>query len=85
MQYTKREISSSLKEKMINAYNTSLIISRRDLLCPHCGYKVCSIYSDTDGHIGCKCNKCKSVVVFRFHKAKNTDFRIPSRKIYAYC
>ena len=80
MQYTEKEISSSLRKKMISAYNTSLEISRRDLLCPHCGYKICYVFEDTDGHIGCKCNKCKRAVVFRFKKKKNTDFRIPGLK-----
>ncbi|MCR5457650.1 MAG: hypothetical protein K6F14_06210 [Clostridiales bacterium] len=86
MKYTEREISSSLREKMMSAYYTSLEISRRNLLCPHCGYKICYVYSDTEGHIGCKCNKCKSVVVFKFKKHQNTDFRIPGFKnIIATC
>lgn len=35
----------------------------RDLLCPQCGYKAGTVFSDCCGHMTIKCQKCKMVSV----------------------
>lgn len=49
--------------------NRKLLLSRmeaedlqeRDLLCPVCGFRIQTLYSDISGHLRVKCPKCKGI------------------------
>lgn len=49
--------------------NRKLLLSRmeaedlqeRDLLCPVCGFRIQTLYSDASGHLRVKCPKCKGI------------------------
>jgi phage FluMu protein Com len=49
--------------------NRKLLLSRmeaedlqeRDLLCPLCGFRIQTLYSDASGHLRVKCPKCKGI------------------------
>lgn len=49
--------------------NRKLLLSRmeaedlqeRDLLCPVCGFRIQTLYSDVSGHLRVKCPKCKGI------------------------
>lgn len=49
--------------------NRKLLLSRmeaedlqeRDLLCPVCGFRIQTLYSDASGHLCVKCPKCKGI------------------------
>lgn len=49
--------------------NKKLLLSRmeaedlqeRDLLCPVCGFRIQTLYSDVSGHLRVKCPKCKGI------------------------
>ncbi len=51
--------------------NRKLLLSRmeaedlqeRDLLCPVCGFRIQTLYSDASGHLRVKCPKCKGIHV----------------------
>ena len=36
-------------------------LKERDLLCPECGFRIQTLYSDISGHLRVKCPKCKGI------------------------
>ena len=38
-------------------------LKERELLCPECGFRIQTIYSDASGHLRVKCPKCKGIYV----------------------
>ena len=53
-------------------------LKERDLLCPECGFRIQTIYSDATGHLRIKCPKCKGVFILNlayFRRVKNARNR----------
>lgn len=38
-------------------------LNERDLLCPECGFRIQTLYSDASGHLRVKCPKCKGIFI----------------------
>ena len=38
-------------------------LNERDLLCPECGFRIQTLYSDVAGHLRVKCPKCKGIFI----------------------
>ena len=41
-------------------------LKERDLLCPECGFRIQTLYSDISGHLRVKCPKCKGIHILNF-------------------
>ena len=53
-------------------------LKERDLLCPHCGFRIQTVYSDATGHLRIKCPKCKRIFILNlayFRRVKNLKNR----------
>ena len=56
-------------------------LQERDLLCPVCGFRIQTLYSDISGHLRVKCPKCKGIHILNlayFRKIKRNKKNIGS-------
>ena len=56
-------------------------LQERDLLCPVCGFRIQTLYSDISGHLRVKCPKCKAIHILNlayFRKIKRIKKNIGS-------
>lgn len=71
-----RVIPADIREKMASAAGTANRDSQRDLCCPHCGFRLATVFMDSGGHYQLKCGKCKAETVFRLTPGTMLDFRM---------
>lgn len=62
--YKMKPMTPELREKVALSYRESLNLIERELHCPHCGYYISSLYSDSAGHFKLSCDNCKAETVF---------------------
>ena len=56
-------------------------LQERDLLCPVCGFRIQTLYSDISGHLRVECPKCKGIHILNlayFRKIKRIKKNIGS-------
>lgn len=57
-------MSEKLNDEVIKKLKTSkaevATLTKRDLLCPNCRFRIDTLFSDVRGHIQVKCKKCKN-------------------------
>ena len=73
--FTPKVISPEIRAKMEMAAAASLILLKRELRCPHDGFRVGTVFDDTGGHVMFKCQKCKTETVYNLTPGTDLDFR----------
>lgn len=71
--YKMKPMSAEMHEKVERSHAESLELTERNLYCPHCGFFIQTLFSDSAGHFRAKCQKCKAETIFNsayFHRAK---------------
>ncbi|NCD03861.1 MAG: hypothetical protein EOM00_12900 [Clostridia bacterium] len=67
--------SKDVKNRLLLSRVEAASLRERDLLCPECGFRIQTIYSDAQGHLRVKCPKCKQVNILNL-----AYFRIIKRR-----
>ncbi len=53
--------SRDVNDRLLLSRVEAASLRERDLLCPKCGFRIQTIYSDAQGHLRVKCPKCKQI------------------------
>lgn len=41
-------------------------LTKRDILCPNCNFRISTVFADARGHMQVKCKKCKNEYILNF-------------------
>ena len=41
-------------------------LTKRDILCPNCNFRISTVFADASGHMQVKCKKCKNEYILNF-------------------
>ena len=69
----KKSLSEDVKRKLELSREETENLKEREIRCPNCGFLITKVFSDINGHLQIKCEKCKSVNILNlayFRKRK---------------
>ncbi len=69
-------------QKLESSKRETVTLTKRDLLCPNCHFRIDTVFSDIQGHIQVKCKKCKNEYIMNL--AYFRTFRGGERSFTAY-
>lgn len=62
-------------------------LTKRDILCPNCNFRISTVFADASGHMQVKCKKCKNEYILNFAyfrtfgHSRDQDFTVYLTKI----
>ncbi len=62
-------------------------LTKRDILCPNCNFRISTVFADARGHMQVKCKKCKNEYILNFAyfrtfgHSRDQDFTVYLTKI----
>ncbi|MBQ3139928.1 MAG: hypothetical protein IJB68_10565 [Ruminococcus sp.] len=62
-------------------------MTKRDMLCPNCNFRISTVFADARGHMQVKCKKCKNEYILNFAyfrtfgHSRDQDFTVYLTKI----
>ena len=71
--YQRKPMPEKVEYFLIISHEECVDLMERDVLCPYCGFRLHRVFSDAQGHLRVKCQKCKGTAIVNlayFYRSK---------------